>query len=199
MLIADLFAAVALLLLIFTALQLRKIYRSHSGLAHRTMFYCFVAGGFLPVIELLQNLGLASMAKWMTDPDSSWRIMTNNGALQALDVAYTVTASRSLWVFSLMYLLIGAGMCLEYYLEYVNDKGQGLKWHSRFALGCAGLAFLGWVMELASFWSPETVMFVAGILYLVFIGGLCVWCLWLAFRIFPRFDESSFHQPMQYI
>ncbi len=72
-LIADFTGMLALLTLIFTAYQLRKLYRSHEGVAHRAMYWCFLVGGFLPLVEFLQDLGIVSMADWMTDPKSSWK------------------------------------------------------------------------------------------------------------------------------
>ena len=55
---ADGFGMLGLLCLVFTAHQLRKIYRAHEGVAHRALFYCFLFGGLLPVVEFLQNLGV---------------------------------------------------------------------------------------------------------------------------------------------
>lgn len=98
-----------------------------------------------------------------------------------------------------------------------NQKGHGLKKHSYLALSIAGVAFLAWVLEasrlgsvcvlllsllglaqLASFWSPVGVLWAAGISMLCFVGGLCAWCLWLAFAIFPNFVETA-PQRMEYI
>jgi hypothetical protein len=64
-LVADFFGMFGLLCLIFTAQQLRKIYRSHNGVAHRALFYCFAFGGFLPTLAFLQDFGATSMADWM--------------------------------------------------------------------------------------------------------------------------------------
>lgn len=198
-LLTDAFAMLGLLFLIFTAQQLRKIYRGHNGVGHRVMFYCFAIGGFLPVVEFLQNLGATSMADWMASPDSSWKIRGDPARMQALDVSFTVTVSRSLWVFSIVNLLLAAGLSLEYFLESENKRGNGLRAHSIFALGIACVAFLTWVMEIAAFWSPFEVFFTAGVLNLVLVGSLCAWCAWLAFGIFPRFDLGAESQPMEYI
>jgi len=195
---ADLTGTAGLLLLIFTANQLRKIYRSHEGVAHRAMYYSFVLAGLLPVFEFLQNLGVIMMADWMTDPNSTWRVLTNDPALQALDVAFTVMISRSLWVFSLANLFLCSGMGLEFYLEKKNSKGNGLRQHSYLAIAIACTSFIVWGLELASFWSPAEVLDTAGFMTLVMVAGLCAWCLWLAFRIFPNFDDSSSQVPMEY-
>lgn len=95
-------------------------------------------------------------------------------------------------------LLIGAGLCLEFYLEKTNHKENGLRNHSIFALAVAGVAFIAWVLEIAAFWSPAQVLATAGFVNLVFVGCLCGWCLWLSFRVFPHFDVSSIQQ-MEYI
>ncbi len=73
-LVADFFAMVGLILLVLTAQQLRKVFRSHNGVAHRAMFYCFAFGGFLPAIAFLQDVGATSMADWMADPLSDWKV-----------------------------------------------------------------------------------------------------------------------------
>ncbi len=199
-LIADAFGMAGLLLLIFTAQQLRKVYRSHDGVAHRALFYCFAFGGLLGPVEFLQNLGATQMADWMADPatDSEWKIFGDPLKLRALDVSYTVTVSRSLWIFSLVNLLVAAGMCFEYYLERRNHKEHGLRKHSVFALGVAGVAAVGWILELAAFWSPAQVLFTAGIVNLVFVAALCAWCVWLSVFIFPHFDVNT-SQTMEYI
>jgi hypothetical protein len=80
-LLADFFGMFGLLLLILTAQQLRKVYRSHDGVAHRAMFYCFAFGGFLPTVAFLQDLGATSMADWMVRAArrSKGNFLTRNG------------------------------------------------------------------------------------------------------------------------
>jgi hypothetical protein len=56
---------IGLFCLIFTAHQLQKVFRAHHGVAQKAMFYCFLVGGILPIIEFLQNIGVVSMANWM--------------------------------------------------------------------------------------------------------------------------------------
>ncbi len=196
-LVADFLGMAGLLLLLFTAQQLRKIYRSHDGVAHRALFYCFALGGLLGPIEFLQNLGATQMADWMADPLSEWKIVGEPYKLRALDVSYTVTMARSLWIFSLVNLLVGAGLCFEYYLERRNHKEHGLRKHSIFSLSVAGVAAIGWILELAAFWSAQ-VLFTAGVVTLVFSGAMCAWCVWLSIFIFPHFDVNA-SQTMEYI
>jgi hypothetical protein len=118
--------------------------------------------------------------------------------LQALDVAYRITISRSLWIFSFVNVLIGIGMIFEYYLE--RKSGQGLKKHAILGLVVAGFAFVAWIFELTAFWSPIQVLFTAGIIEGLFILGLCVWCIWLALWIFPQHDlAAQGQQTMEYI
>lgn len=199
-LLADAFAMVGLLCLVVTVQQLRKIYRAHSGVAHRVMFYAFVLGAFLPAVEFLQNLGATSMAVWMATPGSEWHIIGSQTSIQSLDVAYTVTMARSLWIFSLVNLLLAVGLFLEYYLESVEKRANGLRNHSIFAVAIAVVSFLSWVFEIAAFWSPYEVLFTAGVLNLLFVGSLCAWCVWLSVFIFPRFDIAAEEaRPMEYI
>ena len=189
-----------LMFLIFTAQQLRKIYRRHNGVAHRVMFYCFVAGAFLPLIEFLQNIGATSMAEWMATPGSEWHIIGSPELIQSLDVAFTITISRSLWIFSLVNLLLACALLCEYILEQSNLKGNGLHAHSILAVVIAGISILGWIFELAAFWSPFEVLATAGALNLLFVLLMCLWCIWLAFFIFPSFDLAADDQiAMEYI
>ena len=163
----------------------------------------FAAGGFLPLVEFLQNIGITSMAEWMATEGSEWHItgpMGSTTSLQALDIAFTVTISRSLWIFSIVNLLIAGGLTSEYVLEMANNRAHGLRGHSIFALSIACVAFFAWVFELAAFWSPYEVLFTAGVMNLVFVGSLCAWCVWLAIWIFPKFDlEAESTQTMEYI
>ena len=103
-------------------------------------------------------------------------------------------------MFSLVNVLLGAGLVFEYVLENHNHKGHGLRAHSIFALCVGVVAFMTWIFELASFWSPYEVLFTAGIFNLVFVGSLCAWCIWLALFIFPHFDfTGDKEQQMEYI
>jgi hypothetical protein len=95
-------------------------------------------------------------------------------------------------------LMIGFGLCFEYYLERINHKEHGLRHHAVFSLAVSGVAFIAWILEIASFWSPSQVLATAGFINLVFVACLCAWCLWLAIRIFPNFDVNAVQQ-MDYI
>ena len=135
----------------------------------------------------------------MSDPESTWKIVDDYQSMQALDIAYTVTVSRSLWVFSMTNILIAAGLVLQYYLELVHQKQHSLRQHSFLALAIAAVAMIGWVLEIAAFWSPAAVLFSAGVFLWVFTAGLCGWCIWLGIFIFPHFSSQDTSQGTEYI
>eukprot|EP01092_Planopodium_desertum_P000042 TRINITY_DN1006_c0_g2_i1.p1 TRINITY_DN1006_c0_g2~~TRINITY_DN1006_c0_g2_i1.p1 ORF type:complete len:163 (-),score=35.60 TRINITY_DN1006_c0_g2_i1:74-562(-) len=95
----DFLSCIGSILFIPVFQALRQVFSTRSkSLTHNIMFFSFLIGVCLPALEFLQNLGSTAAA----DLISTWDNLQYEHLL-ALEISYTVSVSRSLWLFAFVF------------------------------------------------------------------------------------------------
>ena len=160
------------------------LWRVRSATA--VMKACFFAVAIISFIDFTFQAGLVQTTDWL----SSWALMTTTahkdefGPIQALEIAYLVTNSRTIWLFAFDEFFLFAGFALAAFIVYTsrshgNEAGEPFTlWHAHLSLLCGLLALVGFILSLLRAVSWGTFTRPAGIIYaILFLILLPIWII----------------------
>lgn len=139
----EFFMGFGLLLLMHSVFYLKRICKNYEGNAPKIMFYCFVLGGILPIVEFLQNLGSTMTA----DLISTIPNLTEQQII-ALEISWLVSQSNARWVFSMLYVFNAFGLIISSYITF--STGNMTKFHGVLGILTAIAGLLVFIMDVAS-------------------------------------------------
>lgn len=170
--------------------------------ASKLLRSCFAAVAIITVVDFTFQAGLVQMTDWM----STWNVMRDAdhahdggfGALQALEIAYQVTASRTLWLFAMDELLLAIGWATAAFLVYTGagrtHTPMSRCWAHFSAFG-ALLAFVGTILNLARAGSFMTFALPASVtVALIYLLVMPVWLCSLGVQLKNRSDPAGLYQ-----
>ncbi len=149
------------------------------------MLPAFYIGVSIVVVDMLFSAGLNTTADWM----SSWGIMSPEqagkhvndggfGPLQSLEIAYMLSNSRELWLFTIEWLFLGIGVCSASVTVYETDMFS--RWWGHLGVGVSTVAFLEFSFGILRFTSWRTFSLVSMVTEIGLAGVLFpLWTLWM--------------------
>lgn len=142
----------------------------------------------LSVVEFTAEAGAVSTADWM----STWPVFSDPnhthdggfGALQALEISFRLTHSRTLWLYAVDRLLLATGFAAASFLVYTSHEGLfSRRWAHLGVLGTLW-CIIGFAMDVARFWSWRSFATAASwFTYLLDGFILPAWLIWLALSL----------------
>eukprot|EP01092_Planopodium_desertum_P006081 TRINITY_DN2508_c0_g1_i1.p1 TRINITY_DN2508_c0_g1~~TRINITY_DN2508_c0_g1_i1.p1 ORF type:complete len:268 (-),score=37.12 TRINITY_DN2508_c0_g1_i1:72-875(-) len=140
----NFFLSVGLFTVMMPMGNLCKIYRGQPSFFIASLGNCATLGAVLPVFEFLQNLGSSAAGDYIF---STWNLTL--GEVQALEISYLMSISRSLWVFAMVYAFMG--MAFACYV-YMNLRANILpRAHGWLALLNCGLCVVCFILDIVTF------------------------------------------------
>jgi len=175
----DFFACTGLLFSVYAIFCLKQILRYASGLWRNLMVYSWLIGCLLPALEFLQNMGAYTQSYDFTAQ------ITQGPDFVPLEISYRVSQASSVWVFSLIYLLLGISILSASWMFWHDDEFQS-KPQSILGIVLECVGFIAFATEIAMFFNPVVtalrVMF--GVITLFWgVILLPAWLIYLGFRM----------------
>ena len=140
----------------------------------------------LTVVEFVSEAGAAGTADWM----SSWELLRNDvnhthdggfGAIQALEISYRLTHSRTVWLFAMDRLLLAIGFVTAAGLTYSSATGQFSRGWAHLAMFGAAFCIIGFGLDVARFASWVTFKLAAQAFTAILDAIILpIWLVWLA-------------------
>jgi len=174
----DLLAAAGLAGLAYCVIILKRIFKRYKGGDSDLpafMSASFAIGAILPAIEFLQSVGFSTTASLIAQSPNLPDV-----GIQALHVAYNVDRGSTLYLFSAQFICVSTGLVVASYLSWVTLELP--KKHAILGFITAGVGYLTFIFEIASFnagWPTAAVFGVLIVIYGVIL--LPIWTIWLGF------------------
>ena len=173
----EFFLAVGLLLVIHPMNCLRKIYRSSpaSPLLLSVMSNTFIAAVVLNAFEFLENRGTEATGRQLESH------IYESVDLQALEIAYNLGESLSIWIFSLddLFLAVAFGISAYLALRYtVFSQTFGVV-----AACCSLLSVAGFALEVAQVLNSSVFVAFGVVTFLLTGVFMPIWIVWMAWVI----------------
>lgn len=103
------------------------------------MSNAFLIGAIVPSVQFLQDLGSTSAGTWISS------MQLDDEGLVALQVSWLLSLSRSVYLYSLMYVFLSLGLFLNAYLCIRESPFKNMGFagtHAMFGVACGIIAWL---------------------------------------------------------
>ena len=159
----------------------------------------------ITIVNLTFQAGLSQLTDWV----ATWPMMTNPKSttdgdirgIQALEIAYLVTTSRTLWLFALDELLLAIGWVTAAFLVYTGTDRIGKplsKLWGHFSVVGAIIAFIGLGLNISRYVDFVTFVMPTAIVALtLYIFVLPIWMLSLSWQLRNRSDPYGTYRPSE--
>ena len=163
-LLAELIAAVAWFTTLPAVSSAALVAGGNSRSATRVMYNAFVAIAAISTVDFTFQAGTVSMTDWL----ATWPVMDANhthdggfGALQALELDFLVSSSRTVWLFALDDLLLAIALVTAAFLTYTG-KQLNRCW-AHYSVAIAGVSAIGFCLMVFRLVSWRYVAMIAGL------------------------------------
>lgn len=183
----DFFGALGLLISIYCIFCIKSIYKWSARFLSNIMLYTYLIGALLPSLEFLQNMGAYTAAYDL------YQQITNMNDFVSLEISYQISQASSVWVFSLIYVLLGISVLCASALFWFDAEYRS-KAHAILGVVVASVGFIAFIIEVSLFFNrtSQSLRYGFGVMTL-FWGVICMplWLIMLGHRINRVYETTG--------